>query len=271
MKKFKIIGLMSFLSVMFLVGCTPAKVLTPSEMILPKKGKYEKMESSQGLSGWEKGIWEYEHKNYKKALELLEPYKDKNIGRVDHAYGYMYNSGYGGLGKDINKAAEYYVKSIKESNYPPSLNNLGALYIQAREPNKAFVLYTKSAEQGYAVAQGNLAAMYEASGKPKKALELYLKAAKNGDASAQCRLGKIYRYGHLGVSSDYGKSFYWLQQADNQDYPEAAYEIGMLYQFGFGVDKNLHKAVSWFKRSKSLGDFKGASSLIYIRKKYGIE
>ena len=142
------------LSALLLIGCasTPMKELKPSEMIPSYQNKYEQMPSSQNLTGWEKGIWEYYHKHYKLGVKLLDPYKDKDISRVANAYAFMYQEGVGGLKRDLKKAVKYYNRAIKIDNYPPALYNLSFLYNRgigvSRDKNKYFELLQKSAKLG---------------------------------------------------------------------------------------------------------------------------
>ena len=77
---------------LLLVGCasTPMKELKPSEMIVGQKNRYLQIESPDKLSGWERGLWEYKHEHYDKARKLLEPYRDKDISMIQHAFGFMY-------------------------------------------------------------------------------------------------------------------------------------------------------------------------------------
>jgi TPR repeat protein len=214
---------------LLLVGCassTPMKELKPSEMIVSKKNKYLQMSTPDGLSGWEKGLWAYNHGYYNKARELLEPYKDKNISMIQHAFGVMYQKGLGGLQKDYKKAAQFYKKAIEIDNYPNSMNNLAELYLYGAGVSKDI----------------------------DKASELYHKSAKAGCAVAQFNLGSNYHFGRNGFSKDYGKAYYWYQQASNQGHPMAARRIGYMYEQGNGFEPNIEKALYWHKIAAKRGN-----------------
>jgi TPR repeat protein len=231
-----------------LIGCasTPMKELKASEMIVFQKNKYVDMKSSEGLQEWEKGLWEYKHKNYTKARKLLEPHKNKKVSMIQHAFGYMYTTGEGGLERNLKKAEMHYKKAIEIDNYPNSLHNLAALYFNgwgslARDDNHI--------------------------------LELYQKAAKAGYVLSQYSLGNIYHFGRNGFSEDYGKAYYWYQQASNQGHAQAARRIGYMYENEHGLKKDLEKAFYWHKltakrgNKHSKGDMIRLKSILYKKNK----
>ncbi len=227
------------ISALLLIGCasTPMKELKPSEMLPSYQNRYENMPSSKGLSGWEKGIWEYYHKNYKLGAKLLEPYKDKKISRVANAYAFMYQEGLGGLKRDMKKAVEYYNRAIEIDNYPPALYNLSFLYKSgigvSRDMSKYLELLEKSAKQGYIYAQFNLA--------------------------------DSYHFGRDGVSEDFGKAYYWYQQASNQGLAKAARRIGWMYDRGEGFKRDAQKAFEWHKLAAKRGNKASRGDMIRLK------
>ena len=107
---------------------------------------------------------------------------------------------------------------------------------------KAFELYQKAADQGYAEAQYQLGVMYwdGRGGTPQddnKSLEFIQKAADQGHSYAQFRLGRLYRDG-LGLPQDYGKAFEWYQKAADQGNEDALFDLGLLYYEGQGIPQN---------------------------------
>ena len=220
-------------------GCasTPMKELKPSEMLVSKQNKYVQMESSEGLTGWEKGMWEHTHKNYTLGRKLLEPYKDKDISKIQHAYGFMYQEGLGGLKKDFKKAVEHYKRAIKIDSYSPSLYNLSFLYKAgvgiSKDMNKYFEVLQKSAKQGYVYAQFNLA--------------------------------DNYHFERNGVSEDFGKAYYWYQQASNQGLAKAARRIGWMYDRGEGFKRDAQKAFEWHKLATKRGNNHSRGDMIRLK------
>jgi len=248
MKRLKQKVLLVVIGSLILTGCasTPMKELKPEEMIVSiNKNKYLEMKSPKGLQEWEKGLWEYQHKHYSKAQKILEPYKNKNISAIQHAYGNMYQNGLGDFKKDYKKAAMFYQKAIEIDNYSSSLNNLGTLYYY-----------------GLGVSKDK-----------DKAIELYKKAAKGGDMYCQFYLADNYHFGRDGFSEDYGKAYYWYQQASNQGHAKAARRIGYMYENGNGFKPNYEKAFYWHKlaakrgNKNSKGDMIRLKSILYKKNK----
>lgn len=222
-----------------LVGCssTPMKDLKPSEIIQKQVSKYEKMKSPDSLTGWEKGLWFYKHKQYDKALSLLNPHKDKNIAEVEHAYGYMNHR----FKQDYKTAASWYKKAIKNGNHATSLNNLSIMYAN-----------------GLGVEQDT-----------SKAMDLLIKSAKGGYVPAQFSLGKAYYIGEK-ISLDYGKAYYWLQQAYYNGHVRAPYTIGDMYESGYGFKEDKQKALYWFNEAQKRGSQWGADGVERIKRVYGL-
>ena len=237
MKAIHFKGSFLIIGVMFMTGCvsTPMKTLTPSELVVEKKSKYETLPSADGLTGWEKGLWFYKHYQYKEAIPLLEPHKNKGIAEVEHAYGYM-NAHFK---KNHKTAIEWYRKAIKHGNLPNSLNNLAVYYtngvVVAKDDSKATELFLQSAKQGYGIAQFSLAFRY-CSGN--------------------------------GASEDHGKAYYWFQQAYHNGNSAAAEKIGHMYELpGHSFKIDYQKALEWYTLAAKMGNKKGEAGVVRIKYK----
>ncbi len=60
---------------------------------------------------------------------------------------------------------------------------------------------------------------------------------------------------------DYAQVIYWLQRATELDHAEAAYNLGIAYQTGTGVTKDLPLAVKTYQRSAAMGNAKAQRNL----------
>ncbi|WP_261842876.1 hypothetical protein [Aliamphritea ceti] len=60
---------------------------------------------------------------------------------------------------------------------------------------------------------------------------------------------------------DFAKVIYWLQRATELDHAEAAYNLGIAYQTGTGIPKDLPLAVETYQRSAALGNAKAQRNL----------
>ncbi len=159
--------------------------------------------------------------------------------------------------------------------------------------NQAFAWYQKSAFQGNAIAQCNLGLCYEVGRgiavNYQMAYDWYYKAAGNDNSRARYRLGLLY-YNGTGVEKSYANALYYFENAYQKGYREdniefkIAYSNDMLekykdaviwyekaieknpndaaslnnlanlYMDGLGVTEDFHKAITYYKKSASLGN-----------------
>ena len=73
--------------------------------------------------------------------------------------------------------------------------------------------------------------------------------ATRGDVVAQFSLGSILYYG----ADDTAQAIEWFRKAAAQQYPPAEFQIGQLYDFGFGVVQSDGEALSWYRRAAEHG------------------
>lgn len=93
---------------------------------------------------------------------------------------------------------------------------------------------------------------FQKSEKNEEAFEYYLKAARQGDAEAQFYLGLCYNYGD-GVEKDLSEAVVWFRKAAHQGLAQAQFNLGLCYYNGNGVEKNLSEAVKWFRKAAVQG------------------
>ena len=89
------------------------------------------------------------------------------------------------------------------------------------------------AEQGNAEAQFNLADIYDegllgVAKNPEKAALWYTKSANQGNEAAMVSLGDLYYYGSGGVPKDQAKSIEWYQKAADKAQPKARNTLPMV-------------------------------------------
>ncbi|OFW82823.1 MAG: hypothetical protein A2018_00250 [Alphaproteobacteria bacterium GWF2_58_20] len=77
--------------------------------------------------------------------------------------------------------------------------------------------------------------------------------ASAGDAAAQANLGILYEQG-LGVEKDMAEAAVWYEKAAQNGNLEAQFHIGMLYAVGQGIPQDYTKAYTWFETAASRGD-----------------
>lgn len=88
----------------------------------------------------------------------------------------------------------------------------------------------------------------------KKACLEYEKAEEeNSNVTAESRLGKMYLNGY-GVEKDIQKAVIWLKKATLNGSASSAYTLAKLYENGEGVEKNIEEAYSYYQISAVLGN-----------------
>src|SRR5436190_14753660 len=78
-------------------------------------------------------------------------------------------------------------------------------------------------------------------------------AAKTGDAEAQFQLGLQYENGD-GIARDVAAALQWYRRAAEQGLPAGQRAVGVMYNFGQGVEQDYPKALEWYLRAAAAGD-----------------
>ncbi|MBO4464175.1 MAG: SEL1-like repeat protein [Prevotella sp.] len=86
-----------------------------------------------------------------------------------------------------------------------------------------------------------------------KAFPLMLEAAEAGCDSAQYEVGYLYNRG-WGTEKDYDKALEWYRKAAEAGLASAQNDLGVMYIFGNGVTENKEEAVRWFQKSADQGE-----------------
>ncbi len=84
------------------------------------------------------------------------------------------------------------------------------------------------------------------------ALEILKPLAEQGDSQAQITMGLMYDYGH-GVEKSPAESIKWYLMAAEQGVPLVQHDIGVKYFQGQGVEQNYLEAAKWWEQSANSG------------------
>ncbi len=84
------------------------------------------------------------------------------------------------------------------------------------------------------------------------ARKLLLPLAEQGDARAQFNLGYMYANG-WGVRRDFHEAVEWYRKAADQGLPNAQYNLGIEYANGDGIAQDQVEAVKWYRRAANQG------------------
>lgn len=83
-------------------------------------------------------------------------------------------------------------------------------------------------------------------------LELLRVAAEQGSAAAQFNLGVLYENGD-GVERDLAEALRWYRKAAEQNDADAQFNLGVCYFNGKGVERDEKEAVAWYRKAAEQG------------------
>ena len=179
----------------------------------------------------------------------------------------LYQEGLEAYSDSNYEAAFSYFRQAAEQGHTKAEYEVGFCYAEgdgvAMDDYKAAKWFRKAAIKGHMEAQFELAEFleYEYYGDSyalKEAFGWYKKAADQGHLDSAFRVGKMYKYGAY-TEQNYEKAMEYFRKvafskADAFDYPieDSMREIGWLFYYGQGVEKDERRALIWFKKSVEL-------------------
>ncbi|MEP6342026.1 MAG: peptidoglycan-binding protein [Maricaulaceae bacterium] len=170
----------------------------------------------------------------------------------------------GDYANDVNSSisqtadAKSLLETAANDGNPIAEYQLGLIKLQTGDTQEALSLLRASANKGQAVAQYRLAKLYETGTGVTRDLQtartLIEKAAQNGNRIAMHDLANFHANGAGGVEQDLSLAAKWFEKAAERGVVDSQYNIGYLYEFGFGVTKNLVEAYVWYNIASAQGD-----------------
>lgn len=112
------------------------------------------------------------------------------------------------------------------------------------------------AYQGYPYEQYKMGKLLYNAKDYNKAYPWFKKSAEGGDDDGQCHLGYYYYYGYEPVSKDLSQAFRLFSLAAEQSNDDACYFLGWMYEHGQFVRKDTTMVVEWYKKSNNQRDAK---------------
>lgn len=127
----------------------------------------------------------------------------------------------------------------------------------------AVALARQLIDQGDPMAMAYLGARHlDGSNVPKdrvKADELFERASKLGDAEVDFLIGKTFA--HCRCEGNKKAAFDWYSRAASRGHLVATFDLGGMYELGFGVPKDAKKAFAQFLKAAELGHPKAMSKV----------
>ncbi|MCK4865366.1 MAG: sel1 repeat family protein [Gammaproteobacteria bacterium] len=91
------------------------------------------------------------------------------------------------------------------------------------------------------------------AGNYEQALRLWLPLAEKDDDKAQYNLGILYQKG-LGVEKNIKTAFIWYKRASANGNTDAMYNLGIMYDHGKVIYRSPKDATRWWKQAAELGN-----------------
>jgi eukaryotic-like serine/threonine-protein kinase len=203
-----------------------------------------------------------------KAVEWYRKAANQGLAKAETNLGDMYFYGRGGLPQSYLDALSWYLKAAQQ-NWPDAQYRLGYMYEKGYGTDKdvqhAVQLYRSAAEGGYAEAQNLLGILY-ATGSDglteddKGAIGWYQKAADQKLAKAEKNLGDMYFFGR-GTDRDYQTAMSWYAKAADQQFADAQFRLGYMYEKGLGTQASNQDAVDQYKKAARNGSVEAQRAL----------
>lgn len=162
---------------------------------------------------------------------------------------YKHNNNY-------KKAKEMFEIAIKKDHSSSAMMSLGDLYRHGKGVEQNIELakkwYNASMQTGNYFALTRLGILYSELEKYDEAIKCYQEAIKKGDPAAMNSMGLLYQHG-FGVKRDISQAVKLYQNAANKDGIGGLINLGLMYEEGLGVPQNYQKAVELYTRAYQLG------------------
>lgn len=84
-----------------------------------------------------------------------------------------------------------------------------------------------------------------------KALDYARRSASLGNAGGEVLLGFLYAQGSGGVIKDYDRALYWFKMALDKGSSMAANNLGVIYEKGLGIKKDIKLALKYYQQAAS--------------------
>ncbi len=150
------------------------------------------------------------------------------------------------------------LEAAAQSGDPVAEFQLGLSRLQSGQTEEAITLIRASANKGQAAAQYRLAKLYETgegvTADPAMARQLTERAARSGNRIAMHDLALYYAEGRGDVSVDIKTAAQWFEKAAQRGVVDSQYNLGVLYESGQGLPKNLTEAYVWYSVAAGQGD-----------------
>lgn len=208
----------------------------------------------------------YGARKYAAAAQAFEEVAEEGNGEAMGCLGYMYLYGRGMQAQPPTGFEWVHRGATKERDphamYALANAYLGGLGTEARE-HLARYWFAEAAELGYAEAMrslGDLARQRTSDSTHQQALVWYWKARDAGAVNARVDIGLMYEFG-WGVKRDPAVALKWYQSAAREESPRGMFAVGQCYHKGVGVAVDYRAAMTWYLKAARAGSADAMNSI----------
>ncbi len=210
---------------------------------------YYQISAEQGnpYAHYRLGNFALERNDIKQAIIHFEQASDENISHAWYKLGQIYSDEkYAMLNTEksniyYNKALHQYISDFNENPDDFTAYRIGQMYMNA---------------------QGTDINIHET-------IKWFEKSANLGNADADYQLGYIYKSDEYGFKNDVLSNKYFISALsiylttfyNNPTNSDLALRIGTFHQYGLGIEHNIEKAISWYKKAVELGNQKAQQKI----------
>ncbi|KAH3835042.1 uncharacterized protein LOC127877320 [Dreissena polymorpha] len=217
----------------------------------------------QGAEAAENGDWQ-------QAAQLWRESSDLGNTKAKFNLAICYEHGKG-VAENKAEAVRLY-RQAAEDLHPEALYNLGLLYMEGSpltpcDHAQGLQMITTAADLGLSKAQRYLGVFYtqEDTEDQKKAVKYLTLGANQHDVECEYALGLCYQHG-AGVRKDMQRAYQLLSQAAEHAHPEATYSLAMFHQHGLIVPQDMVAAEKLTQKAASLGCIEARNALVSSRR-----
>ncbi len=198
-------------------------------------------------------------KNYDLAFKWLSKATEQGHADAQFYLGAMYRKGRA-VEQDLRKADEL-TEAAAFRGCAEAQHEMGKKYEQGKgvekNPETAFKWYLDSANKGYFMSIYRVGEMYRdgigVEHSSSKAIEWLTKTAKMGYRIAWFTIGQMYETGYDDLKQNYEMAICYYQEARKHGYYVASFHIAEMYERGIHFDKDIKKAMDYYKESAESG------------------
>ena len=153
-------------------------------------------------------------------------------------------------------AKEMFESAIKINHSSNAMMSLGDLYFDGLGVEQNMELakkwYNESIQAENVVAITRLGMLYSALENYDEAIKYYQLAIDKGDSTAMNSMGLLYQHG-FGVKRNINKSITFYQRSADNNNIAGLINLGLMYEEGLGVPQSYEKAIELYERAYQLG------------------